>query len=215
MRENTGATIGDASAAAPGRGRDARAAWIVAGLGERSVVLVGMMGAGKTVMGRRLAAQLSLDFVDSDGEIETAAGMTIADIFARHGESYFRERENRVIERLIRDGPRVVATGGGAFIHPGTRATFKDRAVSVWIKAEFDVLMRRVRKRSNRPLLRTPDPEGTLQRLMAERYPIYAEADVTVISRDGPHDIVVNEMLGAIEAHLSATGALGLCSRSR
>ncbi len=163
-----------------------------------------MMGAGKTVTGRRLAAQLGVDFVDSDGEIEAAAGMTIPDIFSHYGEPYFRERENRIVERLIREGPRVVATGGGAFIHPETRATIKAHAVSLWIKAEFDVLMRRVRKRSNRPLLKTPDPEGTLQRLMAERYPIYADADMVVVSRDGPHEAVVNDMIVAIETHVAA-----------
>lgn len=210
-----GSMIGGSPAGADAGARDTRAASIVADLGERSIVLVGMMGAGKTVMGRRLAGRLCLDFVDSDCEIETAAGMTIADIFARYGESYFRERENRVVERLIRDGPRVLATGGGAFIHPETRVTIKNRGLSVWIKADFDVLMRRVRKRSNRPLLQTPDPEGTLRRLMTERYPIYAEADITIVSRDGPHDFVVGEMLGAIEAHLSLHQGRGLCSRTR
>lgn len=190
-----------------------RVSSILAGLGERSLVLVGMMGAGKTVTGRRVAAQLGVDFLDSDCAIETAAGMSIPDIFERYGEAHFRERENRVVERLIWGGPRVVATGGGAFIHPATRATIKDRAVSVWIKAEFEVLMRRVRKRSNRPLLRTADPEATLQRLIAERYPIYAEADLTVMSRDGPHDHVVEEMLGALAAHLSAAAVPGTMAR--
>lgn len=183
---------------------DSRVGSIVAALGRRPIVLVGMMGAGKTVTGRRLATQLGVEFVDSDGEIEAAAGMTIADIFGHYGEPYFRERENRVVERLILQGPRVVATGGGAFIHPDTRATIRTHAVSLWIKAEFDVLMRRVRKRANRPLLKTPDPEGTLQRLMAERYPVYAQADTMVVSRDGPHEVVVNDMIAAIEAHLFA-----------
>ncbi|RYB06092.1 shikimate kinase [Lichenibacterium ramalinae] len=171
-------------------------------LGARPIVLTGMMGAGKTVMGRRLAAHLGLDFVDSDIEIETAAGMTIPDIFARHGEPFFRDRENRVVGRLIGGGPRVVATGGGAFIHPATRAAIKSGSFSVWIKADFDVLMRRVRKRSNRPLLRTPDPEGTLKRLMAERYPVYAEADLTVESRDCSHDVMVDQMAAAIAGRL-------------
>ena len=166
------------------------------------MVLTGMMGAGKTVMGRRLAAHLGLDFVDSDIEIETAAGMTIPDIFARHGEPFFRDRENRVVGRLIGGGPRIVATGGGAFIHPATRAAIKAGSFSVWIKADFDVLMRRVRKRSNRPLLRTPDPEGTLKRLMAERYPVYAEADVTVESRDCSHDVMVDALAAAIARRL-------------
>ncbi len=176
----------------------ARTSAILHHLGPRPIVLTGMMGAGKTVMGRRLAAHLGLDFVDSDIEIETAAGMTIPDIFARHGEAFFRDRENRVVGRLIGGGPRVVATGGGAFIHPATRAAIKAGSLSVWIRADFDVLMRRVRKRSNRPLLRTADPEGTLKRLMAERYPVYAEADVTVESRDCSQDVMVDVMVGAI-----------------
>ncbi len=180
----------------------ARAGAIVRCLGARPIVLTGMMGAGKTVMGRRLAAHLGLDFVDSDIEIETAAGMAIPDIFARHGEPFFRDRENRVVGRLIGGGPRVVATGGGAFIHPATRAAIKADSFSVWIKADFDVLMRRVRKRSNRPLLRTADPEGTLKRLMAERYPVYAEADLTVESRDCSHDVMVDLLAGAIAGRL-------------
>ena len=180
-----------------------RSAFIVGRLGTRPIVLIGMMGAGKTVIGRRLAQHLKLDFVDSDVEIETAAAMTIPEIFARHGEPYFRDRENRVVGRLIGGGPRVVATGGGAFIHPATRDVIKAEALSVWIKADFDVLMRRVRKRTNRPLLRTPDPEGTLKRLMAERYPVYAEADVTVASRDCPHDVMVDEMAAAIAVHVA------------
>ncbi len=183
--------------------RDACVDALLAALGHRPIVLVGMMGAGKTVMGRRLAAHLGLAFVDSDCEIETAAGMTIPEIFARHGEPYFRDGEHRVVERLIRGGPRVVATGGGAFIHAETRAAVLAGAVSIWIKAEFDVLMRRVRKRANRPLLKTPDPEGTLRRLMAERYPIYAEADATVVSRDGPHDVLLGELVATLAAHLA------------
>ena len=174
-----------------------------------------MMGAGKTVMGRRLATHLRLDFVDSDAEIEAAAGMTIAEIFARDGEPYFRERETRVVERLIKNGPRIVATGGGAFVHPGTRAAIKSLGLSLWIKAEFDVLMRRVRKRSNRPLLQTPDPEGTLRRLMAERYPVYAEADLTVVSHDGPQEVMVGDMLAELEAHLVSAGSRHSYSRNR
>ena len=183
--------------------RAARAGAILRHLGPRPIVLTGMMGAGKTVTGRRLAAHLGLAFVDSDHEIESAAGMTIADIFARHGEPFFRDRENRVVERLIGGGPRVVATGGGAFIHPATRAAIKAGSLSVWIRADFDVLMRRVRRRANRPLLRTPDPEGTLKRLMAERYPVYAEADLTVESRDGSHDAMVDHVAAAIAGRLA------------
>ena len=167
-------------------------------LAGRPVVLVGMMGAGKTMVGKRLASRLGLPFIDSDHEIEDAAQMTIAEIFARHGEAYFRDREEKVIARLVGEGPRVVATGGGSFIHPATRALLKRQCVTVWLRAEFDVLMRRVRKRQNRPLLKTPDPEGTMRRLIDARYPVYAEADLIVDSRDVPHDHVVDAVLGAI-----------------
>ena len=206
MRANTGIMGLGAPGVGEAVGRDRRMAAIVSALGNRSVVLVGMMGAGKTVMGRRLAAHLGLDFVDSDTEIEAAAGMSIAEIFARDGEPYFRERETRIVERLIKNGHRVVATGGGSFIHPNTRATIKAHGLSLWIRADFDVLMRRVRKRSNRPLLQTPDPEGTLRRLIADRYPVYAEADLEVVSHDGPHEATVGDMLAAIETHF------GLCA---
>ena len=216
MRANTGIMgMGAPAGAAEAVGRDRRVAAIVSALSDRSIVLVGMMGAGKTVMGRRLAAHLHLDFVDSDAEIEAAAGMTIAEIFARDGEPYFRERETRVVERLMRTGPRVVATGGGAFIQPNTRAAIKAHGLSLWIRAEFDVLMRRVRKRSNRPLLQTPDPEGTLRRLIAERYPVYAQADLTVVSHDGPHEVMVGDMLAGIEAHLMPAAGREPSSRKR
>ncbi|WP_131196006.1 shikimate kinase [Lichenihabitans psoromatis] len=184
------------------RGR--REAAIVDALGSKSIVLVGMMGAGKTVVGRRLAARLGLDFVDSDHEIEAAARMNIPEIFERHGEPYFRDRECKIVGRLVSEGQRVVATGGGAFIHPPTRSALMSGTVSIWLKAEFDILMRRVRKRQNRPLLQTADPEGTMRRLIDERYPIYAQADITVISRDGPHDAVVEDIFAAIERRSSA-----------
>jgi shikimate kinase len=177
-----------------------REAQIVDRLASRPIVLVGMMGAGKTVVGRRLAARLGLNFVDSDHEIEACAQMTIPEIFERHGEAYFRDREHRVVSRLIGDGRSVLATGGGSFIHEATREAVKEHCLSVWLKADFDVLMRRVRKRQNRPLLQTPDPEGTLRRLMDLRYPIYAEADLTVVSRDGPPEAVAEAILAAIEA---------------
>ncbi len=176
---------------------------VVSSLGERPIALIGMMGAGKTVVGRRLAGRLGLPFIDSDHEIETCAQLSISEIFARHGEPYFRERENKVLTRLVGSGSRVIATGGGSFMHPTTRAVLKDRALTVWLKADLEVLMRRVRKRQNRPLLQTADPEGTLRRLIEERYPTYAEADITVISRDGPHEQVVEDIIGAIEAHSS------------
>lgn len=180
--------------------RDPRARALVERLGSRAIAVVGMMGAGKTVIGRRLAARLGIDFVDTDQEIEAAACLTIPEIFERHGEPYFRDRECRVVARLVSEGPRVVATGGGAFIHASTRAALRAGAVTIWLKADFDVLMRRVRKRANRPLLRTSDPEGTMRGLIEARYPIYAEADVTVMSRDGAQENVVLDALAALEA---------------
>ena len=175
-------------------------------LGRRSVVLVGLMGAGKSTVGRRLAARLGLPFTDADHEIETAAGMSIPDIFALHGEPYFRDGERRVIARLLRDGPGVLATGGGAYMDPQTRARIKENGVSVWLKADFDVLMRRVRKRQNRPLLQNPDPEGTMRRLIEARYPVYGLADVMVESREIPHDKVVQDAILALHARLAEEG---------
>ena len=179
---------------------ESREQMIVHRLAGRPIALIGMMGAGKTVVGRRLAARLGLPFVDSDHEIEASARMTIPEIFARYGEAYFRDGEFRVVTRLMGSGPSVLATGGGSFIQPQTRIVMKQRCLSVWLKADFDVLMRRVRKRHNRPLLQTPDPDGTMRRLIDERYPVYAEADLTVVSRDGPHDHVVDAIFAAIEA---------------
>jgi shikimate kinase len=177
---------------------------VIAGLGARSIVLVGMMGAGKSSIGRRLASELSLPFVDADGEIEAAAGMTISEIFETHGEPYFRSGEARVIARLLEGGPQVLASGGGAFINPQTRALIGARGVSVWLKADLDVLMRRIRRRSDRPLLKTDDPEQTLQRLIEERYPIYAEADVTVYSRDVSHESIVADIVAALADRFTA-----------
>ena len=172
-------------------------------LGRRSIVLVGLMGAGKSTVGRRLAARLGLSFTDADHEIETAAGMSIPEIFAAHGEAYFRDGERRVIARLLQDGPAVLATGGGAYMNPETRARIANAGVSLWLRADFDVLMRRVRKRQNRPLLQNPDPEGTMRRLIETRHPVYALADVTVDSRDLPHDKVVQDALLALDAWLA------------
>jgi shikimate kinase len=185
---------------------------IVAALGRRSIVLVGMMGAGKSSVGRRLAARLGLAFVDADGEIETAAGMSIADIFSAHGEAYFRSGEARVIARLLEGGPQVLATGGGAIMNPDTRAAIRAKAVSIWLNAEYDVLLRRVRRRTDRPMLKTADPADTLRRLLAERSPVYAQADVTLNSRDAPHETIVNEAIAALAAHfgLGAQPAVGL-----
>ena len=171
---------------------------IVAALGQRSIVLVGMMGAGKSSIGRRLALRLGIPFVDADMEIEKAAGMSISDIFASRGEGEFRSGEARVILRLLENGPQVLATGGGAFMNPDTRAAIAAKGVSIWLKADFDVLMRRIRRRHDRPLLRTEDPGATLQRLMDERYPVYALADLTLQSRDVPHDKIVEEIVAAL-----------------
>lgn len=168
---------------------------IRARLGARSVVLVGMMGSGKSSIGKRLANRLGIPFVDADTEIEKAAGMSIPDIFATRGEAVFRDGERRVIARLLAEGPWVLATGGGAFLNAETRARVTDKGVSVWLKAEPEVLMRRVRKRSNRPLLQTADPEATLRAMLAEREPVYATADLTVESRDEPHEVVVEGIL--------------------
>ena len=178
---------------------DPRARHLVERLGTRSLVVVGMMGAGKTVIGRRVAARLGLNFVDTDHEIETAACLTIFEIFKRHGEAYFRDRESRVVARVIADGPKVVGTGGGSFIHADTRAALRANAITIWLKADLDVLMRRVRKATNRPLLHTPELEDTMKRLIADRYPIYAEADVIVHSRDQAQDTIVQEVLTALE----------------
>jgi len=179
-----------------------RLAPLVRGLGSRSIVLVGMMGAGKSSVGKRLAQRLGLGFFDADTEIERAAGMTIPDMFEKRGEAEFRQGEQRVISRLLADGPIVLATGGGAYMNEMTRAFIAQQGVSVWLKAEFDVLMRRVRKRSNRPLLQNPDPEGTLKRLIDARYPIYALAELTIQSRDVAHDVIVDEIITALSGHL-------------
>ncbi|GGH32906.1 shikimate kinase [Alsobacter metallidurans] len=178
-----------------------------AALGERSLVLVGMMGAGKSSVGRRLAMKLQMPFADADVEIEKAAGMTIPEIFASRGESDFRDGERRVIARLLAEGPKVLATGGGAYMSAETRERVGRMGLSVWLKADADVLMRRVRKRSNRPLLKNPDPEGTLRRLIDERYPVYAHSDITVLSRDVPHDVVVGEIIDALAQRFSLDGA--------
>ena len=171
-------------------------------LGRRSIVLVGRMGAGKTTIGRRLAARLQLPFLDADHEIEQAAGKSIPEIFADHGEMQFREGERRVIARLLAGGPQVLATGGGAFMDAATREAVARQGVSVWLRAEFDVLLRRVRRRPNRPLLQTADPEATLHALMDRRYPVYAQADVTVLSRDAAHEAIVDDVVAALAAFL-------------
>ncbi len=179
---------------------------IAPALGPRVVVLVGMMGAGKSSIGRRLAARLDIPFVDADTEIEKAAGMTIPDIFATRGEAEFRAGEARVIARLLDGGAKVLATGGGAFMNPDTRALIAAKAVSVWLRAEFEVLMRRIKRRHDRPLLKTDDPGTTLRELMVARYPVYAEADLTVHSREVPHERIVDEIVSALAGHLGLRG---------
>ncbi len=167
-------------------------------LGSRSIVLIGLMGAGKTAVGKRLAARLDLPFIDADSEIELAAGQTISEIFAEHGEPYFRSGEAKVIARLLRGGPEVLATGGGAYMDARTRANIKAQGISVWLKAELPVLLHRVRRRDNRPLLAAGAPDAVMRELMKKRYPVYAEADITVESRDVPHDVIVSDVVEAL-----------------
>jgi shikimate kinase len=181
---------------------------ILAGLGKRLIVLVGMMGAGKSTVGRRLAGRLGLRFVDADTEIETAASMTIPEIFESRGEDYFRNGEARVIARLLDGGPAVLATGGGAFMREETRRRIQEKAISLWLKADADVIMRRVRRRADRPLLQTADPDGTVARLLIEREPVYQLADITIYSRDVPHDRVVDDCMEALQAFLSPPDTL-------
>lgn len=171
---------------------------------RKSVVLVGLMGAGKTTIGRRLARLLDVGFVDSDEEITKEAAMTIEDIFAIYGETAFRDLERRVIARILSADPQVVAIGGGAFLDPGTRALVRARAVSVWLKADLDVLIHRTRGRPGRPLLNRPDPEAALAALLAVRYPVYAEADLTVVTGDDSKDTTARRVLAALHAHAAA-----------
>jgi shikimate kinase len=170
-------------------------------LGSRSIVMVGLMGCGKSAVGRRLAARLSLPFVDADEEIERAAGKSISDIFKDHGEAYFRDGERRVIARLLSQGRQVLATGGGAYMNAETRAAIRDAGISVWLRAELPVLLKRVAKRDSRPLLKDGDPETTMRRLMEVRYPVYAGADIIVESRDVPHEVIVGDVIRALARH--------------
>ncbi|WP_346892458.1 shikimate kinase [uncultured Roseibium sp.] len=183
------------------RSDDAR---LVRALGKRSLVLVGIMGCGKSTVGRRLANRLGIPFVDADTEIEQAANMSVPEIFAAHGEPYFRKGEERVIARLLREGPQVLATGGGAYMSAATRDEIAENGISIWLKADFDTVMERVRKRSNRPLLQNPDPEGTMRELIAKRYPVYGMAELTVSSRDVPHEVVVDDIVEALKSRLLA-----------
>lgn len=190
-----------------GGGRQGRARALASRLNGRPLVLVGMMGAGKTTVGRRLANRLGRQFIDSDEEIERAAQMSIPEIFEQRGEGEFRAGEMRVIARLLKEKDIVLATGGGAFVNSDTRALVKAGAVSVWLKADLDLLFERVSRRANRPLLKTADPRGTLEKLIADRYPIYAEADLTVVSRDVPQDNVAVDVIVALLDHFKKVQA--------
>lgn len=179
------------------------AATIIARLGQRSIVMVGMMGAGKTAVGKRLAQHLGLPFYDADAEIEAAAQQTIPELFEKEGEAFFRDKEKLLIARLLAtESPIVLATGGGAYMHPATREAIRACAISIWLRAEPDVLMRRVRRKSNRPLLKTADPEGTLKKLLDVRSPLYAQADIAVESLDVSHEEVLKAVLQALSRYL-------------
>jgi shikimate kinase len=185
-------------------------ATLLGGLGNRSIVFVGLMGAGKTAIGRKVAAILALPFIDSDQEIESVSRMTVPELFERYGETEFRALEQRVILRVLEHGPQVLSTGGGAFINAQTREAIASHGVSVWLKAELDLLMDRVSKKQNRPLLKSPDPRAVLERLIAERYPVYATADVTVSTRDDRKEVIAAEVVEALYAHFGIQAAIEL-----
>ena len=187
---------------APARADEARAC-----LGKRAIVFVGLMGAGKSVIGKMSAAAMQIPFVDSDHEIEKVSRMSIADLFSNYGEDEFRALEARVIKRLLRGGPMVLSTGGGAFMQETIRANIKRRGLSLWLKADLDVLWDRVKRRSHRPLLKTKDPKGTLSGLLESRYPIYEQADLIIQSRDAPKETIVAEVIDAIIAAGTVTAA--------
>jgi shikimate kinase len=168
---------------------------------KRTIALVGLMGAGKSSVGRRLALQLGVPFKDADDEIVIAAGRPIADIFSERGEDEFRAGERRVIARILDDPPHILATGGGAFMNPVTRVLMRQRATTVWLRADLDTLVKRVSRRDDRPLLRNADPRAVMADLMEKRYPTYGEADITVESRDGPHNITVDAVIEALRKY--------------
>lgn len=183
-------------------------AGLLAALGGRSIVLVGMMGAGKSTIGRRIGARLHIPFLDADHEIEAAAGMTVPEIFAQHGEQYFRDGEARVIARLLDGGPNVVATGGGAYMREETRQRIRDKGISIWLEVNGETVLRRVKRRADRPLLQTADPAATVEKLIAERNPVYGLADITIASRDVVHEKIVDECMDALAAYLKVGGPL-------
>ena len=175
----------------------------------KTIVLVGLMGAGKTSVGRLLAKRLDLEFIDADDEIEQAAQCSIEQIFESHGEAEFRDGERRVIARLLTGPTHVLATGGGAFMRKETRDAIRGRGISVWLRADLDLLLRRVSRRKNRPLLRNENPRQTLEKLMEERYPVYAEADIGVDSGDRPPGTIVDNVIESIETFLGAGAGSG------
>jgi shikimate kinase len=174
---------------------------------DKTLVLVGMMGAGKTSVGRRLASTLGVPFRDADVEIESAAGCTINEIFERFGEPAFRSGERKVIARLLSEPPHILAAGGGAFIDEETRQSIKEHAVSIWLRAPLDLLIQRVLRKDTRPLLRNTDSKATLERLLREREPVYAQADLVIESDEGPHDVVVRRIVAALDARKTGPGA--------
>lgn len=176
---------------------------ILSHLGDRLIVLVGMMASGKTSVGRLLAQRLGIPFVDSDQEIEIAAKMSVPEIFTMRGEAEFRGGERRVIARILKHGPRVLATGGGAFMNEETRAGIATRGVSIWLKADVETLYRRAKRRSNRPLLQNEDPEGTIRKMIEVRYPLYSLSDITIQSEDGPYDATVDALMAALMQFLT------------
>ena len=176
---------------------------IAARLGGRSITLIGLMGAGKSTVGRKLSQMLGLPFHDTDSEIETAAQMSVAELFAAYGEPEFRALEARVVARLSRDGPQVLATGGGAYMSAETRLLLRERAITVWLKADVDVLMERVQRRGNRPLLAAADPRGVMLGLIEKRYPVYAEADITINSRNVRREVIAEEIVATLDQYLA------------
>ncbi len=172
-------------------------------LGTKTLVLVGLMGAGKTSVGRKLAQTLQFPFADSDHEIENVSRMTVPELFETYGEVEFRALEQRVVTRLVADGPAVIGTGGGAFMNADTRAAIRANGISIWLKADLETLMERVARRQNRPLLKTPDPRAVMRKLMEDRYPVYGEADVTVVSRDARHATIAAEIIEAVDGRLT------------
>ncbi|CAM5405256.1 Shikimate kinase 1 [Mycolicibacterium aubagnense] len=179
-------------------------------LGGRSIVFVGLMGAGKTAIGRKTAGALGLTFIDSDQEIEGVSRMTIPELFERYGETEFRALEQRVILRLLEQGPQVLSTGGGAFMNAQTREAIASYGISVWLKADLDLLMDRVSKKQNRPLLKTANPRATLQKLMDDRYPTYALADITVPTRDERKEVIAEEVIAALCGHFNIQTAVAV-----